>query len=75
MMTVFWIDPTTYAADFAQFPEGPDQISQVLECCSAMMAEGMMFVTSASNHTTMGGIVKDDKLPNGEPYTWKKRRL
>jgi len=56
------------------FPDGPDQLTLVINTCAALKKAGKLFVTSCSHDPTLGGIVRDGRLPNGEPYTWKKRR-
>lgn len=74
MMVVYWIDQDGIP-HYEGFPPGQDQISKLLAKCAELRSQGMKFITSAGDSTfDGGGIVKDGKLPNGEPYTWKKRR-
>jgi hypothetical protein len=73
-MIVYWIDPVKFEANFEIFEDKPEQLTEVLNRYMELCKAGMHFVTSASETSGGGGIVRDGKLPNGEPYTWKKRR-
>lgn len=72
-MVVYWVDADG-VAQYEAFPSAQDQLSKVLAKCASLRINGMRFVTTTGDSNDMGGIVKDGKLPNGEPYTWKKRR-
>lgn len=73
MLVVYWIDPETRQAYYQEF--GDEELSKALDACSTLRHAKMLCVTTVSHDPTPGGIVKDGKLPNGESYTWKKRRL
>ncbi len=72
-LVVYWIDPNSGVPSAELFPDGSDQLTKLLERCAELRKEGMLFVTSAGD-AEGGSIVKDGKLPSGEPYTWTKRR-
>ena len=72
-MVVYWCDENL-TPHVETFEEGQNQIKLLLEFCQQLRLDGKLFVTSASLDSSSGSIVRDGKLPNGEPYTWKKRR-
>lgn len=72
-LVVYWIDEAG-VPHYLAFEPGKNQISDVLAACADLRSLGMRFITTASDGSMDGGIVKDGKLPNGEPYTWRKRR-
>lgn len=72
-LVVYWIDPIDELPRVEFFPDGKDQLTKLLNFCAEKRKEGMRFVTSAGD-SEQGAIVRDGKLPNGEPYTWTKRR-
>lgn len=57
------------------FPEGESQLTDMLARCRELHALGKFFITSASHHNegVVTGVI-DGKLPDGTPYTWRKRR-
>jgi len=75
-MIVYWceLEGDALVPCVQHFPEGEGQLSKLLAFCAKLRDEGKMFITSTSHHNSPGDIVKDGKLPNGQPYTWKKRR-
>jgi hypothetical protein len=75
-MIVYWSERNgdNLQAFAREFSESSTQINELLDYCAELRREGKLFVTSTGEG--MGAsIVKDGKLPNGQPYTWKKRRL
>lgn len=76
-MVVYWCDveDESLTPHVQKFEEGQNQLTLLLEFCQRLRLDGKSFVTSASLDSSAGSIVRDGKLPNGEPYTWKKRRL
>lgn len=76
LMIVYWseLDGDELVACVEKFEEGPGQLNKLLDFCAKLRDEGKMFITSTSHHITPGDIVKNGKLPNGQPYTWTKRR-
>jgi hypothetical protein len=76
MLIVYWIDPETRQAHYEEFGDGTEELKKALNACQTLRKAGGMAVTSIYHtpNDVAGGIVQDGKLPNGEPYTWKKRR-
>lgn len=74
-MIVYWCDIVEQQLTpfVKEFEDGPTQITDILDFCSNLRKSGKLFVTSTSEGID-SDIVKDGKLPNGQPYTWKKRR-
>jgi hypothetical protein len=76
-MVVYWCESLdgVMAPNVEQFPDGEQQIGLLLARAAQLREQGMFFVTTASHHSIGVDGVKDGLLPNGQPYTWKKRRL
>lgn len=75
MLVVYWIDPDSRKAHYLNFDDSNESLIKALDSCRELTSNGMLCVTTKSHDSTPGGIVKDGKLPSGEPYEWKKRRL
>lgn len=76
MYKVYWTD-----CDSGQIREyQTDNMVAALNMSNTMRQEGHRFVVMAVENTDMVGsfgvqAVIDGKLPNGDDYTWKKRRI
>lgn len=57
-----------------EFPDGEDQIRNLLDRCQELRNQGKLFVTSTSHHCVGVSGVIDGKLPDGTVYQWRKRR-
>lgn len=70
MMAVFYIDEN----EVAQYTKLEDNdIAGLLKTMAELRARGLRWVTSCGEDSG-ADIVRDGKLPNGQPYTWTKRR-
>lgn len=76
MMIVYWCDVVEeqLTPHVREFESSPTQITDILDFCSELRKTGKLFVTSTGEGIG-SDIVRDGKLPNGQPYTWKKRRI
>jgi hypothetical protein len=74
-MILYWVEPDSDEPCYELFPNNETQLTDILERARVLRSEGKLFVTTASHSFESGGIVRDGKLPNGQPYTWKKRLL
>jgi hypothetical protein len=76
MLIVYWIEPNDLQPRHEVFGDGNNELLKALNICQALRRAKKIAVTSTYHieDNAVGGIVQDDKLPNGEPYTWKKRR-
>lgn len=74
-MIVYWCEstPDGMAPQCQIIDEGQKQIKELIELTTELRQQGKHFVTSTSEGAG-ADIVRDGKLPNGQPYTWKKRR-
>jgi hypothetical protein len=79
---VFWIEPgpskTRLNAQATKF--GDLELGTALAYAACLRKEGFQHVTISSQHedcVTLPGVdsVEDGKTPDGQDYTWKKRRL
>ncbi len=73
---VYWTDYDTGKTLSRLFE---DNMVDALNMTNILRQEGHRFVSMATENTDMVGsfgvsAVVDGKLPNGEDYTWKKRR-
>ncbi len=76
-MMVYWIEEYRdgeLIAGCEIFPDGEDQIGEMLKRCEQLRAAGKLFVTSCSHHSTGASGIIDGKLPDGSVYQWRKRR-
>lgn len=74
---VYWTDCGTNEVLARMFEE--DMVA-ALNLSNALRSEGHRFVSMVSENTDMVGsfgvsAVVNGKLPNGDDYTWKKRRV
>lgn len=77
MFKVYYTAPLTDTIMSETFAE--TEMSEALTFSQKVRNMGASFVTMACENTNSVGVmgvdaVKDGKLPNGEDYTWKKRR-
>lgn len=76
MMIVYWCeyDGSQLVPFVREFEGTPTQITDLLDFCAELRQQQKLFITSTGEGIG-SDIVRDGKLPNGQPYTWKKRRL
>ena len=76
LFKVYW----TVVESGCSYGEVHEDMSVALKHTQTLRGEGHRFVSMVSESTDQVGqmgvsAVIDGKLPNGEDYTWKKRRL
>lgn len=76
MMIVYWCeyDGEHLIPRMEEFEHSSTQIIDVLDYCTKLRQEQKLFITTMGEGIS-SDIVRDSKLPNGQPYNWKKRRL
>jgi hypothetical protein len=77
MILVYWLEPSLVAKHETLYP---DQLSEALTLCNKLRNEGKKHVVMSVENSDMVGkhgatAVVDGKLPNGDSYGWKKRRI
>jgi hypothetical protein len=78
MIVIFWLEDLTLAAKHEILEE--DKLSEALTRCNVLRNEGNFHVSMSVQNSYMVGkhgadSVVDGKLPNGDNYGWKKRRI